>query len=175
MNNLKLLNSIRRHRTWVLFACLVKIICDFARKRLEWRQAAKLNGKYIDHPEKTGVYHFNRPENRTQDPEKMGATLDSFLRTLTEQDQMVFLQRYLCVDTIVEIASRSGICERTVEMQLKQIRVKLRSYLEELEYSGASVKDILVGLKYIGNDLIENAEKLQFTDNQITSADLEKM
>lgn len=84
--------------------------------------------------------------------------LDHFLRTLAPEDQMVFLRRYWYVDSIAEIATRYGISERTVQMRLNRTRAKLCTCLKKGSHQLMNGKGILLGLKYVGDDLIENAE-----------------
>ena len=57
----------------------------------------------------------------------MSMALDRFLRTLTPENQMVFLRRYWYADTIAEIAARYGISESAVQMRLNRTRAKLCS------------------------------------------------
>ena len=63
------------------------------------------------------------------DARELGRILDAFLRTLTPENQMVFLRRYWYVDTIAEIAVRYGISESAVQMRLSRTRSKLAMYL----------------------------------------------
>ena len=63
------------------------------------------------------------------DERELGRVLDAFLRTLTPENQMVFLRRYWYVDTIAEIAVRYGISESAVQMRLNRTRSKLAMYL----------------------------------------------
>ena len=60
---------------------------------------------------------------------ELGRILDAFLRTLSEENQLVFLRRYWFVDTIAEIAARYNISESAVNMRLNRTRAKLREYL----------------------------------------------
>ena len=60
---------------------------------------------------------------------ELGQLLDAFLRTLTPDNQMVFLRRYWYVDTIAEIAARYGISESAVQMRLNRTKQKLSAYL----------------------------------------------
>ena len=57
--------------------------------------------------------------------------LDRFLRTLTPENQMVFLRRYWYADTIAQIAARYGISESAVLMRLNRTRAKLCAYLKK--------------------------------------------
>ena len=72
-------------------------------------------------------------QSRDQEMEarELGMLLDRFLRTLTPENQMVFLRRYWYVDTIAEIAVRYGISESAVQMRLNRTRAKLCTYLEK--------------------------------------------
>ena len=63
------------------------------------------------------------------DARELGRILDAFLRTLTPDNQMVFLRRYWYVDTIAEIAARYGISESAVQMRLNRTKQKLSAYL----------------------------------------------
>ena len=63
------------------------------------------------------------------DARELGQLLDAFLRTLTPDNQMVFLRRYWYVDTIAEIAARYGISESAVQMRLNRTKQKLSAYL----------------------------------------------
>lgn len=62
---------------------------------------------------------------------ELGRLLDGFLRTLSQENRMVFLRRYWFADTIAEIAVRYGLRESAVQMRLSRTKAKLRSYLEK--------------------------------------------
>lgn len=68
---------------------------------------------------------------RELEARELGQILDRFLRTLSRENQMVFLRRYWYVDTIAEIAVRYGISESAVQMRLSRTRSKLAAYLEK--------------------------------------------
>ena len=55
--------------------------------------------------------------------------LERFLDSLTKENRLIFLRRYLYVDTVAEIAARYGISESKVKTQLHRTRAKLRTYL----------------------------------------------
>ena len=69
--------------------------------------------------------------DREMEAKELGMLLDRFLRTLTPENQMVFLRRYWYVDTIAEIAARYGISESAVQMRLNRTRARLCAYLEK--------------------------------------------
>ena len=60
---------------------------------------------------------------------ELGELLDAFLRSLSDENQMVFLRRYWHMDTIEEIAVRYGISQSAVQMRLIRTRSKLATYL----------------------------------------------
>ena len=60
---------------------------------------------------------------------ELGRILDAFLRTLTPENQMVFLRRYWYADTVAQIAARYGIGQSAVQMRLSRTKGKLAAYL----------------------------------------------
>ena len=75
----------------------------------------------------------DQSRDREMEARELSVALDHFLRTLTPENQMVFLRRYWYADTIAEIAARYGISESAVLMRLNRTRAKLCSYLEKEE------------------------------------------
>ena len=53
----------------------------------------------------------------------------SFLESLSKESRLIFLRRYLYVDTVAEIAARYGISESKVKTQLHRTRAKLHTHL----------------------------------------------
>ena len=73
----------------------------------------------------------DQSRDREMAAKELGMVLDRFLRTLTQENQMIFLRRYWYVDTIAEIAVRYGISESAVQMRLNRTRAKLCTNLEK--------------------------------------------
>lgn len=73
----------------------------------------------------------DQSRDREIEARELGMILDRFLRTLTPENQMVFLRRYWYADTIAEIAARYGISESAVLMRLNRTRTKLGTYLKK--------------------------------------------
>lgn len=57
--------------------------------------------------------------------------LEQFLDSLHRESRLIFLRRYLYVDSVAEIARRYEISESKVKTQLHRTRKKLRTYLEQ--------------------------------------------
>lgn len=64
-------------------------------------------------------------QSEAADREEIKAVLESFLTSLPQESRLIFLRRYLYVDTIAEIAARYGISESKVKTQLHRSRKKL--------------------------------------------------
>ena len=63
------------------------------------------------------------------DRRELRRVLESFLEGLTKESRLIFLRRYLYVDTVAEIAARYGISESKVKTQLHRTRAKLHTCL----------------------------------------------
>ena len=113
-----------------LFAYLAKICRHFALDRLDWNNAAKRKAEVVSLTQEMALCIPDSRWNRELEARELGRLLDTFLRTLTPENRMVFLRRYWYVDTIAEIAARYGISESAVQMRLSRTRDKLRVYLE---------------------------------------------
>ena len=112
-----------------LFAYLAKICRNFALKKLDWKAAAKRNAEVVSLTQEMENCIPDTYRDMEADERELGRILDAFLRTLTPENQMVFLRRYWYVDTIAEIAVRYGISESAVQMRLNRTRSKLAMYL----------------------------------------------
>ena len=113
------------------FAYLAKICRNFALKKLDWKKAVKRNAEVVSLTEEMEMCIPDQSRDRELEARELGMLLDRFLRTLTPENQMVFLRRYWYVDTIAEIAARYGISESAVQMRLNRTRAKLCTYLEK--------------------------------------------
>ena len=112
-----------------LFAYLTKICRNFALKKLDWKAAAKRNAEVVSLTQEMETCIPDTSRDAEVEARELGRILDAFLRTLSDENQMVFLRRYWYVDTITEIAARYGISESAVQMRLNRTRSKLAVYL----------------------------------------------
>ena len=112
-----------------LFAYLAKICRNFALKKLDWKAAAKRSAEVVSLTQEMESCIPDSTRDREMESKELGRILDTFLRTLSDENQMVFLRRYWYVDTISEIAARYGISESAVQMRLNRTRNKLAAYL----------------------------------------------
>lgn len=117
----------QRPRHFCAFLC--KICRHLALDRLDWNRAAKRNAEVVSLTEEMSQCIPDSLESEAMDARQLRHTLESFLSTLPPQSRLIFLRRYLYVDTVAEIAKRYGISESKVKMQLHRTREKLRTYL----------------------------------------------
>lgn len=113
------------------FAYLAKICRNLALNKLDWNQAAKRKAEVVCLTQEMEACIPDRARERQMEARELGMVLDRFLRTLSAENQMIFLRRYWYVDTISEIALRYGISESAVQMRLSRTKEKLRTFLEK--------------------------------------------
>jgi len=66
---------------------------------------------------------------------ELAEMLSAFLRTLSEDERILFMGRYFHACPVKTLAQKSGMRENTVSVRLHRTREKLRAYLEERGYS----------------------------------------
>lgn len=128
---LKAWDTIPPQRPRYFFAYLAKICRNFALKKLDWKNAEKRRAEVVSLTQEMEMCIPDQSRDREMAAKELGMVLDRFLRTLTQENQMIFLRRYWYVDTIAEIAVRYGISESAVQMRLNRTRAKLCTYLEK--------------------------------------------
>ena len=126
---MKVWDTIPPKRPMYLFAYLAKICRNFALKKLDWKAATKRNAEVVSLTQEMESCIPDVARDRELESRELGRILDAFLRTLSDENQMVFLRRYWYVDTIAEIAARYGISESAVQMRLIRTKTKLAQYL----------------------------------------------
>lgn len=128
---LKAWNTIPPHRPKYFFAYLAKICKNFALDKLDWKAAAKRKAEVVSLTQEMENCIPDSARSYDVDRQALGMILDSFLRTLTPENRMVFMRRYWYMDTVAEIAVRYGIGESAVQMRLRRTRDKLHTYLQK--------------------------------------------
>ena len=111
------------------YAFLASICRNISFNRLDWRMAAKRNAEVVSLTQEMEMCIPDTRQEVEMDRRESRRVLESFLETLTKESRLIFLRRYLYVDTVAEIATRYGISESKVKTQLHRTRAKLRTYL----------------------------------------------
>lgn len=128
---MKAWNAIPPCRPNQFLAFLSKICRHLALDRLDWQKAAKRNAEVISLTQEMQACIPDSSHDRYAEAREIAAAMESFLRALPKENRLVFLRRYLYVDTVSEIAKRYGISESKVKMQLHRTRAKLSEHLKK--------------------------------------------
>lgn len=113
------------------FAFLAAICRHLSLNRLDWRDAEKRKAEVVALTEEMAACIPDSSAERELEGKELGRLLTSFLLSLPKESRLIFLRRYWYVDTVSEIASRYGMTESKVKMQLSRTRQKLSTYLEK--------------------------------------------
>lgn len=119
-----------KHPTY-FYAFLASICRNLSLNRLDWRMAAKRNAEIIALTQEMEMCIPDKRQEAEFDRRELRRILERFLESLPKESRLIFLRRYLYVDTVAEIAARYGISESKVKTQLHRTRVKLYKHLEK--------------------------------------------
>ena len=128
---LKAWDTIPPHKPQYFFAYIARICRNFALDKLDWKNAAKRKAEIVSLTQEMEACVPDAVRDRTLEGKELGMILDSFLRTLSAENRMIFMRRYWFADTVAEIAVRYGISESAVRMRLNRTRDKLAGYLKQ--------------------------------------------
>ena len=113
------------------YAFLASICRHISFNRLDWRMAAKRNAEVVALTQELECCIPDHRQRAEFEGRELRRVLESFLDSLNKESRLIFLRRYLYVDTVAEIAERYGITQSKVKTQLHRTRAKLYSYLEK--------------------------------------------
>lgn len=128
---MKAWNMIPPQQPSHFFAYLAKICRHFALGKLDWKNAAKRKAEVVSLTQEMEMCIPDNTRDAELEGKELGRILNTFLRTLTPKNRMVFMRRYWYVDTVAEIAARYDISEGAVMTRLSRTRAKLCTYLEK--------------------------------------------
>ena len=111
------------------YAFLASICRNMSFNKLDWRLAAKRNAEVVALTQEMETCIPDSRQNAEMDRRELRRLLEAFLESLSKESRLIFLRRYLYVDTVAEIAARYGISESKVKTQLHRTRTKLHTYL----------------------------------------------
>ena len=124
-------NSIPPKRPKYFYAFLASICRNMSFNRLDWRLAAKRNAEVVTLTHELEMCVPDSRQDGEMDRRELRRVLETFLDSLSKESRLIFLRRYLYVDTVAEIAARYGISESKVKTQLHRTRAKLHTYLSK--------------------------------------------
>ena len=111
------------------YAYLAALCRNISFNRLDWKLASKRNAEIVS---LTQEMETCIPDSRREDlmeRRELRRILECFLDSISKESRLIFLRRYLYLDTVAEIAARYGISESKVKTQLHRTRAKLYTYL----------------------------------------------
>lgn len=111
------------------YAFLASICRNLSLNRLDWRMAAKRNAEIVALTQEMEMCIPDRRQDAEMDRRELKRILEAFLDSLPKETRLIFLRRYLYVDTVAAISARYGITPSKVKTQLHRSRLKLRDFL----------------------------------------------
>lgn len=124
-------NAIPPKKPTYFYAFLAAICRNLSLDRLDWRMAAKRNAEIIALTQEMENCIPDRRQESEFDRRELRRVLEGFLDTLSKENRLIFLRRYLYADTVAEIAARYSISESKVKTQLHRTRKKLLTVLSK--------------------------------------------
>lgn len=108
---------------------LASICRNLSFNRLDWNLAAKRNAEVVSLTQEMECCIPDERQEAEMDRRELRRILEVFLDSLPIESRLIFLRRYLYVDTVEEIAARYGFSESKVKTQLHRTRNKLKACL----------------------------------------------
>ena len=99
--------------------------------KLDWRSAAKRKAEVVGLTQEMENCIPDRSRERALEGKEVGKLLDTFLKSLTPENRMVFMRRYWYFDSIAEIAARYGISEDAAQKRIARTKAKLAAFLKQ--------------------------------------------
>ena len=113
------------------YAYLAKICRFLSMGKLDWNNAAKRKAELVElSTEMENCIPDVSREMQIQSQE-LGALMNEFLGTLSDENRRIFMRRYWYAESIAEIAQRFGLGQSNVKTKLMRTRNALRLFLEK--------------------------------------------
>lgn len=123
--------SIPPQKPRYFYAFLAAICRNLSLNRLDWNLAAKRKAEVVSLSQEMELCIPDRRQEDHMESRQLRQILENFLDALPKDHRLIFLRRYLYMDTIAEIAARYGLSENNVKTRLHRTREKLRSFLQQ--------------------------------------------
>lgn len=128
---LKAWTAIPPQRPQYFFAYLAKICRNVSLHRYDWNNAQKRSAEFEAATDEIAQCIPDGTAEKPYEAMEIGEILSAFLRTLSKENRLIFLRRYLFADSVADISRRFHIGESKVKISLFRTRNKLKSYLEK--------------------------------------------
>lgn len=128
---MKAWENIPPTRPAFFYAYLAKICRFLSMGKLDWNNAAKRKAELVElSAEMENCIPDVSREMQIQSQE-LGALMNEFLGTLSDENRRIFMRRYWYAESIAEIAQRFGLGQSNVKTKLMRTRNALRLFLEK--------------------------------------------
>ena len=129
---LALWNTVPPERPESLRAYLTRLLRNIAYNRLD-RQTADMRDSRltVSLQELQTILPDGMSSDAMLDAAVIRDTLNTFLRSLNQQDRFLFLRRYYYLDTCRQIARMTGMSESRVSTRLGRLRSELKTLLNK--------------------------------------------
>ena len=128
---MKTWETVPPQRPVCFYAYLAKLCRNFSLARIQWQSAAKRSAGIVTLTREMEECIPDRSQERKLENEEIGALLNAFLESISQESRMIFLRRYWYADSIEEIAARYRISQSKVKTQLHRTRKRLQVFLEK--------------------------------------------
>lgn len=133
---LKAWETIPPERPKILAAYLARITRNNAISRYR-REKTEKRGKgalplILD--ELSGVVSGTANVEKTAEDREIVAEIDRFLETLPETKRRIFILRFVCCESIEDIAKRTGVSKNNVSVTLNRVKKQLKQHLNKEGY-----------------------------------------
>ena len=128
---LALWNTIPPERPDPLVTYLLKIARNQALRRITYQNARRRSGQTV--PLEELEYSLTSADSveQTVEGKLLEETIEHFLRSLPQQDRVLFIRRYWFCDSVEELADRFGYSKSKVKSCLFRMRNRLRQHLTQ--------------------------------------------
>lgn len=118
-----------------LFAFLARIIRNLSLNRLRSANAQKRRADYAEITEELSACAAAIDDTeQSVDEILLGELLSGFIRSLPNENRLLFMRRYWYLDSVSAAAKRIGISESNAKVRLFRLREQLKTHLEKEGY-----------------------------------------
>lgn len=128
---MKAWENIPPTRPCFFYAYLAKICRFLSFGKLDWNNAAKRKAEMVELSAEMENCIPDLSREMQLQSQELGALINEFLGTLSDENRRIFMRRYWYADSITEIAQCFHLGESNVKTKLMRTRNALRVFLEK--------------------------------------------
>lgn len=132
---LALWNSIPPNRPGSLPAYICKVARNIGINRLKYNKRQKRDCGYTIALSELDDCIPDRESDGREESGRIGSLLSDFIRNLDAETRILFVRRYVYLESVTSLAGRFGMSENHVSVKLFRARNKLKKVLEKEDIS----------------------------------------